>query len=249
MRKQNLITDSNMKNEYTQTEEIFFKMHWSYFSGQYKIMSCNKLEDYFNNNNFDFSSNLFGQLKKSNFYKKQIDENLRILNRLNGITPVTRAKSFNNKIIFNNKNSVFLQGTNNKINVIDTKKYLNNNLKKINNINKNDNEQKNNNDNNNDDTDRQNKKNVINNNKLFNFTLDNNSNKDLLNKEPKKHSPTFTINIIKNKQKEIIKNNIKEVNHMNNHYLVTKNNNFNDKSYRDNIKLKMAKSSTSFYKK
>ena len=250
MRKQNLITDSNMKNEYTQTEEIFFKMHWSYFSGQYKIMSCNKLEDYFNNNNFDFSSNLFGQLKKSNFYKKQIDENLRILNRLNGITPVTRAKSFNNKIIFNNKNFVFLQGTNNKINVIDTKKYLNNNLKKINNINKNDNEQKNNNDNNNnDDTDRQNKKNVINNNKLFNFTLENNSNKDLLNKEPKKHSPTFTINIIKNKQKEIIKNNIKEVNHMNNHYLVTKNNNFNDKSYRDNIKLKMAKSSTSFYKK
>ena len=34
-------------------------------------MSCNKLGDYFNNNNFDFSSNLFGQLKKSNFYKKQ----------------------------------------------------------------------------------------------------------------------------------------------------------------------------------
>ena len=36
---------------------------------------------------------------------------------------------------------------------------------------------------------------------------------------------------------------------MNNNYLETKYNNFNDKSYNDNIKLKMAKSSTSFYKK
>ena len=248
MRKQNLITDSHVKNEYTQTEEIFFKMHWTYFSGQYKIMSCNKLGDYFNNNNFDFSSNLFGQLKKSNFYKKQIDENLKVLNRLNGINSVTRAKSFNNKIIFNNKNSIILQGVNSKININDAKKYLNNNLKKINN--KNDNEQKNNIDNYG-DINGQNKIDIINNknNKLFNFTIDNNSNKDLLNKEPKKQSTTFAINIIKNKQNGIFRNNIKEGINMNNNYLETKYNNFNDKSYNDNIKLKMAKSSTSFYKK
>ena len=209
MRKQNLITDSHVKNEYTQTEEIFFKMHWTYFSGQYKIMSCNKLGDYFNNNNFDFSSNLFGQLKKSNFYKKQIDENLKVLNRLNGINSVTRAKSFNNKIIFNNKNSIILQGVNSKININDAKKYLNNNLKKNNN--KNDNEQKNNIDNYG-DINGQNKIDIINNknNKLFNFTIDNNSNKDLLNKEPKKQSTTFAINIIKNKQNGIFRNNIKE---------------------------------------
>ena len=238
MRKQNLITDSHVKNEYTQTEEIFFKMHWTYFSGQYKIMSCNKLGDYFNNNNFDFSSNLFGQLKKSNFYKKQIDENLKVLNRLNGINSVTRAKSFNNKIIFNNKNSIILQGVNSKININDAKKYLNNNLKKNNN--KNDNEKKNNIDNYG-DINGQNKIDIINNknNKLFNFTIDNNSNKDLLNKEPKKQSTTFAINIIKNKQNGIFRNNIKEGINMN----------INDKSYNDNIKLKMAKSSTSFYKK
>ena len=238
MRKQNLITDSHVKNEYTQTEEIFFKMHWTYFSGQYKIMSCNKLGDYFNNNNFDFSSNLFGQLKKSNFYKKQIDENLKVLNRLNGINSVTRAKSFNNKIIFNNKNSIILQGVNSKININDAKKYLNNNLKKNNN--KNDNEQKNNIDNYG-DINGQNKIDIINNknNKLFNFTIDNNSNKDLLNKEPKKQSTTFAINIIKNKQNGFFRNNIKEGNNMN----------INDKPYNDNIKLKMAKSSTSFYKK
>ena len=248
MRKQNLITDSHVKNEYTQTEEIFFKMHWTYFSGQYKIMSCNKLGDYFNNNNFDFSSNLFGQLKKSNFYKKQIDENLKVLNRLNGINSVTRAKSFNNKIIFNNKNSIILQGVNSKININDAKKYLNNNLKKNNN--KNDNEQKNNIDNYG-DINGQNKIDIINNknNKLFNFTIDNNSNKDLLNKEPKKQSTTFAINIIKNKQNGFFRNNIKEGINMNNNYLETKYNNFNDKSYNDNIKLKMAKSSTSFYKK
>ena len=248
MRKQNLITDSHVKNEYTQTEEIFFKMHWTYFSGQYKIMSCNKLGDYFNNNNFDFSSNLFGQLKKSNFYKKQIDENLKVLNRLNGINSVTRAKSFNNKIIFNNKNSIILQGVNSKININDAKKYLDNNLKKNNN--KNDNEQKNNIDNYG-DINGQNKIDIINNknNKLFNFTIDNNSNKDLLNKEPKKQSTTFAINIIKNKQNGIFRNNIKEGINMNNNYLETKYNNFNDKSYNDNIKLKMAKSSTSFYKK
>ena len=248
MRKQNLITDSHVKNEYTQTEEIFFKMHWTYFSGQYKIMGCNKLGDYFNNNNFDFSSNLFGQLKKSNFYKKQIDENLKVLNRLNGINSVTRAKSFNNKIIFNNKNSIILQGVNSKININDAKKYLNNNLKKNNN--KNDNEQKNNIDNYG-DINGQNKIDIINNknNKLFNFTIDNNSNKDLLNKEPKKQSTTFAINIIKNKQNGIFRNNIKEGINMNNNYLETKYNNFNDKSYNDNIKLKMAKSSTSFYKK
>ena len=248
MRKQNLITDSHVKNEYTQTEEIFFKMHWTYFSGQYKIMSCNKLGDYFNNNNFDFSSNLFGQLKKSNFYKKQIDENLKVLNRLNGINSVTRAKSFNNKIIFNNKNSIILQGVNSKININDAKKYLNNNLKKNNN--KNDNDQKNNIDNYG-DINGQNKIDIINNknNKLFNFTIDNNSNKDLLNKEPKKQSTTFAINIIKNKQNGIFRNNIKEGINMNNNYLETKYNNFNDKSYNDNIKLKMAKSSTSFYKK
>ena len=48
--KINLITDPNMKSEYTQTEEIFFKMHWSYFSGQYKIMSCSKFGNFVNNN-------------------------------------------------------------------------------------------------------------------------------------------------------------------------------------------------------
>ena len=249
LRRQSLITDTNMKNEYTQTEEIFFKMHWSYFSGQYKIMSSNKLGDYLNSNNFDISSNLFGQLKRSNFYKKQIDDNLKTLNRLNGMNPVTRAKSFNNKIILNNKNSIFLNGINNNINIIANKKFLNNNVNR-NNVNTNDNEQKNNMDNH-DDLGEDNKMKIINNqnNKLFNFTIDNNSNHDIITKQFKKNSAPFSINIIKNKQNAVVRNNQKEEGNINKNFLSTKYNNFNDKSYKDNIKLKMAKSSTSFYKK
>ena len=249
LRRQSLITDTNMKNEYTQTEEIFFKMHWSYFSGQYKIMSSNKLGDYLNSNNFDISSNLFGQLKRSNFYKKQIDDNLKTLNRLNGMNPVTRAKSFNNKIILNNKNSIFLNGINNNINIIANKKLLNNNVNR-NNVNTNDNEQKNNMDNH-DDLGEDNKMKIINNqnNKLFNFTIDNNSNHDIITKQFKKNSSPFSINIMKNKQNAVVRNNQKEDGNINKNFLSTKYNNFNDKSYKDNIKLKMAKSSTSFYKK
>ena len=249
LRRQSLITDTNMKNEYTQTEEIFFKMHWSYFSGQYKIMSSNKLGDYLNSNNFDISSNLFGQLKRSNFYKKQIDDNLKTLNRLNGMNPVTRAKSFNNKIILNNKNSIFLNGINNNINIIANKKFLNNNVNR-NNVNTNDNEQKNNMDNH-DDLGEDNKMKIINNqnNKLFNFTIDNNSNHDIITKQFKKNSSPFSINIMKNKQNAVVRNNQKEEGNINKNFLSTKYNNFNDKSYKDNIKLKMAKSSTSFYKK
>ena len=249
LRRQSLITDTNMKNEYTQTEEIFFKMHWSYFSGQYKIMSCNKLGDYLNSNNFDISSNLFGQLKRSNFYKKQIDDNLKTLNRLNGMNPVTRAKSFNNKIILNNKNSIFLNGINNNINIIANKKFLNNNVNR-NNVNTNDNEQKNNMDNH-DDLGEDNKMKIINNqnNKLFNFTIDNNSNHDIITKQFKKNSSPFSINIMKNKQNAVVRNNQKEDGNINKNFLSTKYNNFNNKSYKDNIKLKMAKSSTSFYKK
>ena len=232
-----------MKSEYTQTEEIFFKMHWSYFSGQYKIMSCNKLEDYLNNNNYDFSSNLFGQLKKSNLYKKQMDENLRTLNRLNGINPVSRAKSFNNKIIFNNKNSIFLNGINNNINIIGNKKFLNNHNDK-------DNEQKNNIVEYNDlGGERKIKIFQKTDNKLFNFTIDNNSNNSLLNNDHKKTFSPFAINLLKSKQNSDTRNNLKEEGNINSKIISTKFSNINGRAYKENIKLKMTKSSTSFYKK
>ena len=254
-RRQTLITDSNMKSEYTQTEEIFFKMHWSYFSGQYKIMSCSKFGN-FVNNNFDISSsNLFGQLKRNNLYRKNLDDNLKTINKFNGMNPVIRAKSFNNKIILNNnRNSVSLNGANNNMNIINSKKYYNNNIKKTNiNINKNDNEQKNNVENNNNEINEENRMKMFNNNKnkLFNFAIDKNPNNNYINKDliKKNTSPFIMDNITKNKQNGAIRNFQKEERNLDNNFLSTKYNNFNNNKYNDNIKLKMAKSSTSFYKK
>jgi len=137
-------------------------------------MSCNKFPSYLNNNNnFELSTNLFGQLKKSNVFKKQIDDNFKTINKLNGMLPVTRAKSFNNKILFNNnKNSFLLNGINNNKNINGYKKNNNNNGDKNN---KNDNEHKNNADNNNTLSESHRMK-MINsqNNKLYTFTTDKN---------------------------------------------------------------------------
>ena len=248
-KRQNILTDSNMKSEYTQTEEIFFKMHWTYFSGQYKIMSCNKFPSYLNDNdNFELSTNLFGQLKKSNVFKKQIDDNFKTINKLNGMLPVTRAKSFNNKILFNNnKNSFLLNGINNNKNINGYKKNNNNNGDKNN---KNDNEHKNNADNNNTLSESHRMK-MINsqNNKLYTFTTDKNQKNDLIRDIKKTSSPLGNTDFLKNKQNGGFRNNQKEDGNINNNFLATKYSNFNNKSYKDTIQLKMAKSSTSFYKK
>jgi hypothetical protein len=230
-----------MKSEYTQTEEIFFKMHWSYFSGQYKIMSCTRIVIN-NNSGFDFTANIFGQLKKSNLYSKQIDDSFKTINKLNGLLPVNRAKSFNNKIILsnknNNRNSVFLNNLNKNMNINDKKKYFNNNINK----NKNDNEQKNNADNNNNIQ-------LNKNNKLFNFTMDKTPKNNIMNKDMIKTSTSFPINLVRNKQNIGARNVPKGEGNINNNFISTKYNNFNDNQYKDNIKIKMAKSSTSFYKK
>jgi hypothetical protein len=57
-------TEPNTKNDYSQTEEIFFTMHWSYFVGKYKILTGLKA-----NNNFpnisSYPLNLLGQLNNN----------------------------------------------------------------------------------------------------------------------------------------------------------------------------------------
>ena len=138
---------SNTKNEYTQTEEIFFKMHWTYFSGQYKIIDCGPRLIYTNKNYFGISTNLFGQIRtKNDFYKNAVinnygngnngnnkrysnlgktnrnNENLNNSNNLN----LLRPQSFNNnKVIFNKKNLKSQQNNNNDNN---NKNYNINNL-------------------------------------------------------------------------------------------------------------------------
>ena len=119
-----LLTDPNMKNEYTQTEEIFFKMHWSYFTGQYKILTCKRRELMSNNNNnnnnyIGISQSLFGQLKNRNIYNNSLLNNRRQgdiinsnYNKFNGYINynsnnnlnVVRSKSLSNRMIFSSKN-------------------------------------------------------------------------------------------------------------------------------------------------
>ena len=66
--QQPVLTDPSMKDDYTQTEEIFFKMHWSYFAGKYKIINCRKKPIISTSNFFGFTTNLFGQLKNRNSF-------------------------------------------------------------------------------------------------------------------------------------------------------------------------------------
>ncbi len=239
-KKINLITDPNMKSEYTQTEEIFFKMHWSYFSGQYKIMSSNLLGNLLDKNNFDISSNWFGQFKNNTLYRKQVNlNNLRTLNKFNSMNPAGRAKSFNNKIIINNNNNI--------------KKYSDNNLNKVNiNImnNRNDNEQKNNLENHYDLSEENRNKIMQNKNKLLNYNLEKNSKNHLINSNVFKAPTPFVNSLINNNihDNKLIASNIINKNTNNNFFSTKYNNKFNNKIYTDNIKSKMAKSSTSFYK-
>ena len=239
-KKINLITDPNMKSEYTQTEEIFFKMHWSYFSGQYKIMSSNILGNLLDKNNFDISSNWFGQFKNNTLYRKQVNlNNLRTLNKFNSMNPAGRAKSFNNKIIINNNNNI--------------KKYSDNNLNKVNiNImnNRNDNEQKNNLENHYDLSEENRNKIMQNKNKLLNYNLEKNSKNHLINSNVFKAPTPFVNSLINNNihDSKLIASNIINKNTNNNFFSTKYNNKFNNKIYTDNIKSKMAKSSTSFYK-
>ena len=136
--QQPLFTDPNMKNEYTQTEEIFFKMHWSYFTGQYKILTCKSRGIITNNNNY---LNLLGQIKNRNVYnnnsllnnKRQADLISSNHNKFNGKINynnnnlnIVRNKSLNNRMIFSGKNMNMSPGVkynnnykfNNKRNII-----------------------------------------------------------------------------------------------------------------------------------
>ena len=269
LKQQTIMTDPNMKNEYTQTEEIFFKMHWSYFSGQYKILACRKKITY-SNNHYNFigvSANLFGQLNK-NYYKRQMDiNNINALNKLNAnLYYNSRSKSLNNKIILNNKIEVPIANNNlknlniNKNNISNKYNNLNNN-----NNNKNlsnDNDQKNNEDIN----DGQNNKKLISqnsakklnieNNKLFNLTMNKGLKKESLNKEFIKTTNSNSLsNPIGNKNSKSKNNNMNmkkgtNINNENNNnkFYSTKYNGFNKNKINNNLKIKMAKSSSSFYK-
>ena len=257
-------TVPNIKNEYTQTEEIFFKMHWSYFNGKYKIMTCNRRGPDFNNNNFlGISSNLFGQLKNTNFYKKQMNlNNITALNRFNGsLNHNIRSHSLNNKIAVNNQ-----------IDLPIPKKSNNYNINKDN-INKKDNEQKDNIDEKNVKTIKIINQNIIQKKKIendymkLNFTLNKEIKKEFLNNNEliknnssipkpmignKKNKSKLKVNINNYPYKQYNKNkngnvNVNVNNANNNQFLSTKYGFNKNKIKKENLKIKMSKSSSSFY--
>ena len=117
--------NNNTKSEYTQTEEIFFQKHWTYFSGQYKIIDCGPRLIRTNQNYFGISTNLFGQLrtkgdllknavvnnyKSNNLNNKRYgnfikpNKNKENLNNSNNNMNILRPQSFSNKVVFNKKN-------------------------------------------------------------------------------------------------------------------------------------------------
>ena len=117
--------NNNTKSEYTQTEEIFFQKHWTYFAGQYKIIDCGPRLIRTNQNYFGISTNLFGQLrtkgdllrnavvnnyKSNNLNNKRYgnfikpNKNKENLNNSNNNMNILRPQSFSNKVIFNKKN-------------------------------------------------------------------------------------------------------------------------------------------------
>jgi hypothetical protein len=114
-----MVTDPNMKHEYTQTEEIFFKMHWSYFAGQYKIMQFKKNRVIQKSNNFlGMSMNFFGNVKNKTLYggsslssRKNIQNNNNsnlnnnINNNLNSNYNNNSNKFFSNFTKLNSNNS------------------------------------------------------------------------------------------------------------------------------------------------
>ena len=283
--QQPVLTDPSMKDDYTQTEEIFFKMHWSYFTGKYKILQCRKKPIISTSNFIGFTTNLFGQLKNRNIFinnslmnnKRNRVPDLNIKNNrfygninFNSNINTIKAKSLTKRMVFKNNNIVKESNAN---------KNIMNNNKNSNSIN---NEEKNtikSSDLNN--IKMMKNKNIIPSNQkidlgksqysllVYNksqkknltnsYNKEENDNRNIYlntsspfsNPFPKRKKSTvinsYYYNI--NNNETNIKRNGKSMSENTNFY-ATKYNGFNKKKIsKDNLKNKMAKTSTGFYKK
>ena len=136
-------TDPLKKDVGTQTEEIFFKMHWSFFAGDYKILQAkNNNNKFFNRNksehnfNFkDFSKNrfsasrerefLFNNNNKNNINNNKNNNNYNKNNFLNNY--INNSNGISNK--FNslyNKFKTNISGNINNNNILSNKKLTKN---------------------------------------------------------------------------------------------------------------------------
>ena len=105
---ENNIKDVKQKiNEETQTEEIFFKMPWTYFAGSYKIITSKIKHSNLNKTmvpNFFFQK--YGNTKKKLSFRNKFYNNNRNYNQTN-IFMEDDIKNLINVFTFQNKNNTF----------------------------------------------------------------------------------------------------------------------------------------------
>jgi len=106
--------DNKIDSE-TQTEEIFFKIHWSYFIGAYPILSPT-IYKYNNNDNYnvDNNFNVFTRTSRNNYYYQKFSKNNNLKD--NNVHNRNETNSFlynKNNNLNNNNNKNFGRGNNN----------------------------------------------------------------------------------------------------------------------------------------
>ena len=119
----NFITEPPRKDAQTQTEDIFFKMHWSYFAGEYPILQS-KL-----GNRFTISSakkqfeGMYRSKSQSDNLGFKLNFNLNINNAGYGNT--FKIFKGNNNINMNNTSNQFNQNAFKKLNPLQKSQYIN----------------------------------------------------------------------------------------------------------------------------
>jgi hypothetical protein len=283
--EQHVLTDPSMKDDYTQTEEIFFKMHWSYFTGKYKILQCRKKPIISTGNFIGFTTTLFGQMRNRNAFinnslmnnKRSRVADLNIKNNrfygninFNSNINSIKAKSLTKRMTF--KNSNIVREPNTFINNMNNNKNSNSiNIEEKNTIKSSD---KNN-------IRIMKKQNMISSNQKIDlgksqyslFVYNKSQKKDLTISNSKEENDNKSIYLKtssplsnpyqRKKNSTVINGHYYNINNNetnikkngtnisgNNNFYATKYNGFNKKKIsKDNIKNKMAKTSTGFYKK
>jgi hypothetical protein len=144
--EQHVLTDPSMKDDFTQTEEIFFKMHWSYFTGKYKILQCRKKPIISTSNFIGFTTTLFGQMRNRNaFINNSLMNNKR--NRVADLN-IKNNRFYGNINFNNNINAIKAKSLTKRMtlknsNIIREPNAFINNMKNDNNSNSINNEEKN----------------------------------------------------------------------------------------------------------
>ena len=138
------IIEKIMVDSHTQTEDIFFKMHWSYFIGSFHIITAkNTNSNIFNKTSTvtDYIFQKYGSINKKRIksYKNPLDNDLYKTNydnsnNIENFSLFNLQKTFNNNQSKNSSINYTLKSLNNAFNIIRPLK-LNDNITNDNNFN------------------------------------------------------------------------------------------------------------------